>query len=226
MDNFSFKTWNEYKSEEQVNEGFNVSSDYISPNNETEVRNQLQSLHSQIKKFINETIVAGINSILSRLGIAEGKVTDLETNEITSIVGDDTIGVTKSGKKYSISLITSPTGVTKTYVDNQIESAKSYTDNKIEDAKDYTDLKSSEALEDARSYVDSRLLITTGKLLAGETTITLYNPNIHTNSALAYYTPTIGIDPEAAIVNEGSVTLTFEAQQEDMMVGVRIDGAY
>lgn len=120
MDSFNFKSWAEYKSESQPEEGFNVSSDYVSPNNETEVRNQLQSLHSQIKKFINETIVAGINSILSRLGIAEGKVTDLETNEITSITGDDTIGVTKSGKTYSISLITTPTGVTKEYVDRQV----------------------------------------------------------------------------------------------------------
>lgn len=215
MDNFSFKSWASYKQETQPSEGFNVSSDYTSPSNETEVRNQLQSLHSQIKKFINETIVAGINSILSRLGIAEEKVTGLEANEITSITGDDTIGVTKIGKTYQVSLITSPTGVTKAYVDAQDATT-------LSSAKDYSDAN----LVTAKAYTDDKLEVTKDSLIAGNTTITISNAKITPNSILSFYTEIYGVNPNDVRVFNGYVELDFEAQSRDMVVGVKVEGTY
>lgn len=219
MDNFSFKSWTSYKQETQPSEGFNVSSDYTSPSNETEVRNQLQSLHSQIKKFINETIVAGINSILSRLGIAEEKVTGLEANEITSITGDDTIGVTKIGKTYQVSLITSPTGVTKTYVDTQDATM-------LSSAKDYSDAN----LVTAKSYTDSKTQVITGTLTAGNTTKTFEDARITTqNLIISTFSPSIEISETADPILDTSnhtITLSFEAQQSDITVGYRIEGTY
>lgn len=65
---------------------------------------------------------------------------------------------------------------------------------------------------------------TTGTLTAGSTSITLSNANIHTSSILDFYTDTFGVDPTGVTVDEGSVTLTFEAQASDLGVKVIIRG--
>ena len=198
MDNFSFTSWTQYKGQTQPAEGFNQSSDYTAPTSETEVRNQLQSLHSQTKAFINNSLVAGANSMDSRLTIAESEIDGLQANEITSITGDDTIGVTKSGSTYAISLITSPTGVTKAYVDAEVDGAKEYT--------------------------DAKLAITTGTLPKNTTSITLSDERITTNSILSFYTSVYGVSPTAVSVSAGSVTLTFNSRSSAMTVGVSVDG--
>ena len=116
MENFNFTSWATYKEQTQPNEGFNNSSDYTAPTSETEVRNQLQSLHSQTKDKIND-IVSGINSIDGRLGSAESDIDGLQANEITSITGDSYFVITKTGSDYYFSLAGTPSGATVEYVD-------------------------------------------------------------------------------------------------------------
>ena len=64
----------------------------------------------------------------------------------------------------------------------------------------------------------------TGTLTAGSTSITLTNNAIHTDSAIDYFTDTFGVIPSNVTVSEGSVTLTFDAQQSDVDVMVIIRG--
>lgn len=62
----------------------------------------------------------------------------------------------------------------------------------------------------------------TGTLTAGQTNITLSSPHILTTSTLDFYTDKFGVSPTDAIVTNGSVALTFEAQSTDLAVKVRI----
>lgn len=66
--------------------------------------------------------------------------------------------------------------------------------------------------------------ITKGTLSAGDTTITLSDSNIKENSALSFYTSIYGLSPTEVSTSAGSVTLTFDAQESDIEVGVRVDG--
>lgn len=61
-----------------------------------------------------------------------------------------------------------------------------------------------------------------GTLTAGQTTLTLTDSAITTNSTLDFYTDTFGINPTDVTVTTGSVTLTFEAQANNIEVKVRI----
>lgn len=70
------------------------------------------------------------------------------------------------------------------------------------------------------------LTITTATLLAGSTAIIINDARITSNSILSFFTSIYGVNPETVTVTLGSVTLTFEAQSEDMEVGVRVDGSY
>lgn len=63
-----------------------------------------------------------------------------------------------------------------------------------------------------------------GTLTAGETEITIDNERITENSILSFYTSIYGVNPVTAVATVGSITLTFDAQETDMEVGVRIDG--
>lgn len=65
--------------------------------------------------------------------------------------------------------------------------------------------------------------IYTSTLKAGETTVSILNDNIRNNMAWSFYSETLGIDPIDVTVESGKVTLTFEAQESDMIVGVRMD---
>ena len=59
-------------------------------------------------------------------------------------------------------------------------------------------------------------------LTAGSTTLTFTNSIITTNSVIDYYTDTFGVEPTNIVVAAGSITLTFDAQQSDVGVKVRI----
>ena len=61
-------------------------------------------------------------------------------------------------------------------------------------------------------------------LTAGQTGIIVSDDRITTESILSFYTSIYGVSPTAVTVTTGSVELTFEAQAEDMEVGVRVDG--
>ena len=62
----------------------------------------------------------------------------------------------------------------------------------------------------------------TGTLTAGSTSITLQNAAITSSSTLDFYTDVFGVNPTNAVVSNGSVTLTFEAQAADLGVKVRV----
>ena len=61
-----------------------------------------------------------------------------------------------------------------------------------------------------------------GTLLAGSTTITLTDNAITTNSKFDFYTSIYGVSPTAVTVSNGSITLTFDAQETNMSVEVRV----
>lgn len=64
--------------------------------------------------------------------------------------------------------------------------------------------------------------LVSGTLTAGQTSITLQNANITTNSWISPYTSVYGVNPTDVVATTGSVTLTFEAQLVDILVGVEI----
>ena len=66
----------------------------------------------------------------------------------------------------------------------------------------------------------------TGTLTASSTSITLSSSSITTNSILDFYVSIYGANPTEVSVASGSVTLTFDAQDTDMVVGVKIIGEY
>lgn len=62
----------------------------------------------------------------------------------------------------------------------------------------------------------------TGTLVAGATTLTLQNAAITSSATYDYYTSVFGVNPVAVVVTTGSMTLTFEAQQTNIDVKVRV----
>jgi len=76
----------------------------------------------------------------------------------------------------------------------------------------------------ASTTLNNMLTITTTTLTAGQTSITITDSRITTDSALSFYTSVYGVNPTEVSVATGSVTLTFDEQDADMTVGVRVDG--
>lgn len=62
----------------------------------------------------------------------------------------------------------------------------------------------------------------TGTLTAGTTTLTLTDSTITTDSKFDFYTSIYGVNPTAVTVSNGSITLTFDAQETNMNVEVRV----
>ena len=62
----------------------------------------------------------------------------------------------------------------------------------------------------------------TGTLEAGETSLTIANAKITTDSTIDVYTDTFDISPTNQVVTSGQIVLTFEAQANDLGVKVRI----
>lgn len=64
--------------------------------------------------------------------------------------------------------------------------------------------------------------LVSGTLTAGNTSITLSDASITTNSWISPYTSVYGVNPTSISVSTGSVTLTFQAQSTDVVVGVEV----
>ena len=62
----------------------------------------------------------------------------------------------------------------------------------------------------------------TGTLLAGTTTLVLSDASITSTSTLDVFTDVYGASPTDMVASTGSVTLTFEAQESDLGVKVRV----
>lgn len=69
-----------------------------------------------------------------------------------------------------------------------------------------------------------RASITKAVLAAGATSVTIEDDRITTDSALSFYASIFNVNPIAVSVDIGSVTLTFDARDTEMEVGVRVDG--
>ena len=65
-----------------------------------------------------------------------------------------------------------------------------------------------------------------GTLTAGQTSLTINGTKIRTNSVFDFHTSILGVGPTGATISNGSITLTFNAQQTDMdvLVSVRDKG--
>lgn len=61
-----------------------------------------------------------------------------------------------------------------------------------------------------------------GTLTTGSTSLTLSDASITTSSTLDIFTEKYGLSPEAVAVASGSVTMTFEAQDSNIGVKVRV----
>ena len=59
-------------------------------------------------------------------------------------------------------------------------------------------------------------------LEAGETTLTFTDAALTSSSTLDFYTDTFGVNPTAAALGTGTLTLTFEEQAADVEVKVRV----
>ena len=62
----------------------------------------------------------------------------------------------------------------------------------------------------------------TGTLTAGNTSVTLSDASITSNSTFDIYTDTFGVNPTGITVATGSITLTFKSQASDVNVKVRV----
>lgn len=71
-------------------------------------------------------------------------------------------------------------------------------------------------------YGGSGYIELTGTLTTGQTSLTIQNAAITTSSTIDFYTDTFGVNPTAVTVATGSITLTFDVQQSDLGVKVRI----
>lgn len=73
-----------------------------------------------------------------------------------------------------------------------------------------------DAIEKLTSFLEETLT-------AGQTSITISDPSITTSGMFEYYTTIYGANPKSITVVNGSITLTFKAQAQNMgvKVGVR-----
>lgn len=77
---------------------------------------------------------------------------------------------------------------------------------------------------DIKDAIDAKPEFTdlTGTLTAGNTSITLSDASVTPTSTIDYYADYFGVNPVGVSVSTGSVTLTFEAQDIDLGVKVRV----
>lgn len=62
----------------------------------------------------------------------------------------------------------------------------------------------------------------TGTLTSGSTTLTITDSAITTTATYDFYADVFGLSPTAISLSTGSITLTFEAQQSNVTVKVRV----
>ncbi len=77
---------------------------------------------------------------------------------------------------------------------------------------------------DIKEAIDAKTEFTDliGTLTAGNTSITFSDASVTPTSTIDYYTDYFGVNPVGVSVRTGSVTLTFEAQDIDLGVKVRV----
>lgn len=80
------------------------------------------------------------------------------------------------------------------------------------------------SLSDSVAKIQSDVTVIRGTLAVGETSITITDARITTDSLLSIYTSVWGVNPTSITVASGQVTLTFNSQTSVLEVGVRIDG--
>ena len=76
------------------------------------------------------------------------------------------------------------------------------------------------SLKDTIASIKPTELIST--LIAGQTTLTLQNVAITTTATYDFFTDVFGVSPTDIQVTNGEMVLTFEAQQSDVSVKVRV----
>lgn len=97
-------------------------------------------------------------------------------------------------------------------VDDELsETSENPVQNKVVDAK---------FKEINKSVKELQGITLTGTLTAGETTITLTDASITTDSTIDIYTDVYGVNPKNVSVEDGSLTLEFSAQESDVQVKV------
>lgn len=62
----------------------------------------------------------------------------------------------------------------------------------------------------------------TSTLTAGSTTLTIQNEVIDPTKCIEIFTDTFGVTPSNAVVTSGQIVLTFEAQESNLGVKVRV----
>jgi len=94
-----------------------------------------------------------------------------------------------------------------------------YTDCGISDVV-YFNSMVDDVVDICEEVIASKEKVLTGTLTAGNTSLTLSDSAITTDSTIDIYTDTFGVNPTNAVVATGSVTLTFAAQQSNLGVKV------
>lgn len=131
VEKFEKVDWREYELE--ADDGFLNANIYPNPANQLETRKQLQSQHTQLQDYVNNTVVSALDTIPT-------KVSDLDND--TGFITADAVNLENYYTKdetYTKAEVQAEIGsvgaVTKTYVDDQdtatLNSAKSYTDTQI-----------------------------------------------------------------------------------------------
>ena len=114
---------------------------------------------------------------------------------------------------------TDPTDTKEVYVTRQ--------EGTVTEAGDVFDASTMNGLESRINTAFSALspagfVEVTGTLTTGSTSLTLSDASISSTSTLDFFTDVYGVSPTAVSVSTSSVTLTFEAQESDLSVKVRV----
>lgn len=173
------------------------------------------------------------SSFLITLGSGEGVVGGRHVTEITENGANSTLQLDANETGYVVVRmdLTQPAGSeTYLYATPIIVQQDINDTGTVRDLPLYqytTDGSGVSSMIDLRSIKSSAMPdIITATLTAGATSITISHPSIDTDSILAFYTSIYGVNPLTVSVSSGSVTLTFDAQSGNMVVGVRVEGEY
>lgn len=200
---------------------------------------------SSSKTYSSNKIVSLIPAINDTTASATTVYSSNKVNsQISALISDSS---SSSSKTYSSQKIDSKisglindssASASTTYSSNKIDSkiggiiddssssaSKTYSSSKI-------DTKISGIINDSSSsasktYSSSKIeqmvgKVLTGTLTASSTTVTLSDSSITSSSTFDIYTTVYGLNPTNVSVSTGSITLTFEAQQSDVGVKVRV----
>ena len=165
----------------------------------------------------NEDVVTALNSAIgnkanqSDLEALQCTVTTNETNLNTHVSNNNNPhNVTK--EQLGLGEVDNTSDINKPVSTPQQEAIN----NAVTESKGYTDTKVAELVEDVIGDDGTEL---TGTLLSGQTTITFTSEEITNDSKLnAVYTSIFDVQLQSATFGDGTLTLVFPAQEEDMEV--------